>query len=309
MRTLPPRILFVSLLPLLFLGSACASTPGDPHWALPADHADGAPRTFDEEMMLADRLRDSGQQPEAAWHYVRGLQLDNKSPIPRERLGYMQLGRDSDRAQKIFEELVDEHPELFTGHLGLGLSHLTNGDHDRARTSLEKALEIDADSAIAHLGLGMIDDERGAHDVAQDHYLKAVELDPKRYEIPNNLGMSYLMTRDFEFAADAFRHAIFLEPRDPALYNNLAIALAHQGHYRKALEGFRRHSSEGDALNNLGYVCHMNGDFENALRFFERSLLAGPADRVTVLMNMRAAENGLKLAKLHPASSPGGAGE
>jgi Flp pilus assembly protein TadD len=251
------------------------------------------PLTFQEEIDLADKLRNAGQQPEAAWHYVRGMQLNEENPLPQQRLAYMQLTRDVDRAERIFGDLVAKHPDLTSGYLGLGLAEIATGKPDSARAALEKVLEMDPDSAMAHMGLGMLDDKIGEHDAARIHYEKAHKSAPSRYEIQNNLGMSYLIHGDFEQAEESFREAIFLEPRDPALYNNLAVALTLQGEYSVALENFRKYANEGDALNNIGYACVMNGEFERAVRYFERSLLAGPSNRTAVLVNLRAAENAL----------------
>jgi Flp pilus assembly protein TadD len=251
------------------------------------------PLTFAEEVQMADHLRDSGQLPEAAWHYIRSMQLDDENPLPRQRLGYLQLSRDVERAQKIFSDLVAEHPEIASAHLGLGLAHVAKGELVTARPSLERAIELDHTLGVAYMGLGMVYDKQGEHDRAQQQYEHAYAQDPSRYEIKNNLGMSHLMNGSFGQAVQAFRDAIYLEPRDPTLYNNLAIALARQGDYTSAYQNFRRFSNEADALNNLGYVSVMNGDFERAIKYFERSLLEGPTQRKTVLVNMRVAEDGL----------------
>jgi Flp pilus assembly protein TadD len=289
------------LLPLLLLSSlACASTKTDP----PLEYNEAArvefrkpekpvPLTFEEEVRVADRLRDSGQLPEAAWHYVRSMQLDGSSPLPKQRLGYLQLSNDVDRADMIFRELVEDHPEIGSAHLGLGLARVVSGRHLQARPSLLRALDLDPSLATAHVGLGMIHDKLGEHDLAQMEYEVASEQDPRRYEIKNNLGMSHLMSGNFGQAAQSFRDAIYLEPRDPTLYNNLAIAMARQGDYRGAYRSFRHNSNEADALNNLGYVSLVNGDFERAIKYFERSLLEGPSQRARVLVNMRAAEDAL----------------
>lgn len=255
--------------------------------------------TFSQEMTMADNLRDSGQFPEAAWHYIRSIQLNEENPIPKERLGYLQLSRDVHRAERIFSELVVDHPKLATGHLGLGLAKVATGELDVARPALLRAIELDPDLAASYLGMGMIHDKRGEHEQAQAQYELARERDPNRYEIHNNLGMSFLMSEDYARAVKSFRDAIYLEPRDATLYNNLAMAAGRQGDYATAYDNFRRHSSDADALNNLGYVSLMNHDFERAIRYFERSLLEGPTMRSTVLVNMRIAEDAMLTAAIH----------
>jgi Flp pilus assembly protein TadD len=296
-----PRLWSLLLLPLaLALGCAGGAKQQDrfPHFEGVEELPDAKPvaaasLNFEEEVRLADQLRDLGEDPEAAWHYLRGLQLDQLSPIPKQRLGFMQLTRDVARAEKIFEQLVADHPELVSGRLGLGLARIASGKHEEARACFVKALELDSSSAVAHVGLGMIDDKLGRYARAQVHYQQAHERDPSRYEIKNNLGMSYLISGRYDKAREAFLDAIFLEPRDPAIYNNLAIATALEGDHQEAVKLFRKYSIEADALNNIGYVCLMNGEYRRAVKYFEHSLLKGPTHRRTVLVNLRSAEDAL----------------
>lgn len=291
--------LLLLLLPLLPLLACSAKDPVGLQYAnveppppLP-EPKEQKPLTVDGELARADMLRDNGDLPEAVWHYVRGLQLDRVNPGPRQRLGYMQLSRDIERAEKIFERLVGEHPRLVSGHVGLGLAQIAVDKPESARSSFETALRLDPDSALSEMGLGMVDDRLGNHERARGHYVVAQELDPYRYVIPNNLGMSHLISGNYEEAADAFSEAIFLEPRDPALYNNLGITRAREGRYDAALESFRKVSGEADALNNVGFVCLTTGEFERAQEFLERSLMKGPSERETVIANLRAAEDAM----------------
>ncbi len=251
------------------------------------------PLTLEEEIIEADRLRDTGQIPEAAWHYTRALQLDATHPAPRQRLGYMQLPRDAQRAERIFAELVDEHPDLSSAHAGLGLARIALDDLEGATEAMQRAVELNPGLSIAHMGLGMLEDRRRRHEHARNHYFKALELEPRRYEIINNIGVSMMMSGDFDGAANAFEEAIYFEPRDPMLYNNLGMAQARMGHYDAALDNLMRFATEGDALNNLGYACLMNRDYQSAVGYFERSLLAGPSERDVVLANLRKAEDEL----------------
>ncbi len=287
------------LLAALLIGPGCAKDqPRSPLSYTPEEKAEirdpsARPLTFEEEIETADRLRDSGLLPEAAWHYARALQLDTAHPAPRQRLGYLQLARDAQRSERIFLELVAHHPELASAHAGLGLARISLGDTAGAKAAMDHALALDPDLAIAHMGLGMLEDRRQRHEAARAHYFTALELDPRRYEIVNNIGMSLMMSGDFEGAANAFEEAIFFEPRDPMLYNNLGMAQARLGLYESALENLTRHASKADALNNLGYACMMNGDFQSAITYFERSLLEGPSRLETVLANLRRAETQL----------------
>ena len=214
------------------------------------------PLSFAEELTLADSLRDNGQMPEAAWHYLRGLQLDTQSPLPRQRMGFLQLGNDVPRSERIFAGLTEKHPEMSSAHLGLGLSRIALGDLDGGRAALHRSLELDPDSAAAYTGLGYIADLEQRYGDAEWRYRQALRLQPQHYEILNNLGMSYLLSGQSQQAAEVFRQSLYVFPRDPTVYNNLGVALARMGRYDDALENLTRYAPEADALNNLGLISH-----------------------------------------------------
>jgi Flp pilus assembly protein TadD len=296
-------LLAATALALVFV-TGCANEPAQPQGPVFAKHepVDPAkiketdkprPLTFDEEIEMADRLRDSGQFPEAAWHYIRGLQLEGDNPLPRQRMGFLHLGEDTVRGEQIFADLTEQYPDMASAHLGLGLAHISLGQLDVARKSIERSLELEPESAIALTALGYIADLEGRHAEAQARYLAAREIEPSRYEISNNLGMSYLMSEDFEAAAEAFNHAIHVYPRDPTVYNNLGVAMGRMGRYKEALEQLMRFSSRADALNNVGLISHLNGDDARAIKYYERSLLQGPTNRDVVLINLRVSEDAL----------------
>ena len=159
-----------------------------------------------------------------------------------------------------------------------------------ARDSLQRAVELDPKATVAHVALGLVADSQGRHIDAQGHYEAALALEPDRYEVQNNLGMSRLLSNDFEGAVSAFREAAHIDPRDPAVYNNLGVALARMRLYGEALENFRRSSGDADAFNNLGLICHANGDYGLAITYFEKALLLGPSNRDVVLANLEATE-------------------
>ena len=286
---------------LLFASMAlgCASTrsadEAESRWEevtgrAPVSTSTREPRSFEQEVARGDQLRDQGDEPQAVWHYLRSLQLDASSPVPRARVAYMHLVEDPARGQRIFEELIEAHPQLADAHMGRGLSLIAQNRLVRARGSLERALELDPEAVVALVALGLLCDQAGEHELAQRYYGAAIVIEPGRYEVRNNLGMSYLLTGAFEHAAEAIRDAVYIDPRDPALYNNLGVALGRMRLYEEALDNFRRTSDEADALNNLGLVCHVNGDYGLAITYYEQSLLIGPSERDVVLVNLEASE-------------------
>ncbi|MBW2722960.1 MAG: tetratricopeptide repeat protein [Deltaproteobacteria bacterium] len=250
-----------------------------------------APLSFEEELAKADRMRDSGQQQESIWRYLRALQLNFNSPIPRQRIAYVHLAKDVDRAEQIFRRLVKERPAMPSLRVGLGLAEFAAGKHEQATETLKFALALDPDSAVALTALGLMDDARGDYEEARRHYAEALILEPSRYEIQNDIGMSYMMDGQFEEAVEAFNSAIFLDPNDPVVHNNLGFVLGKLRRYDDALESFKTFSPEGEAISNTGSMCFLNGDYRCAIDYYERALLMPVDDREQLLSNLRAAEN------------------
>jgi Flp pilus assembly protein TadD len=249
------------------------------------------PLSFAEELAEADRIRDSGRQQEAIWRYLRALQLDFDSPIPRQRIAFIHLAEDIARAEQIFRGLVRERPAMASLRVGLGLAEFAAGKHDQATQTLKFALALAPDSAVAITALGLMDDARGDYASAQRHYARASALEPLRYEIPNNAGMSYTMDGQFERAVEAFGTAIFLDPNDPVVHNNLGFVLGKLRRYDEALESFKTFGADGEALSNTGSMCFLNGDYQCAIDYYERSLQTPLVERERVLFNLRAAED------------------
>jgi len=313
--------LFTAIVLCVLALNGCATTPESSQTVEPPPYIDAdavptakamtphAPLSFEAELARADQIRDAGQQQEAIWRYLRALQLDFDSPIPRERIAYIHLAKDVDRAEHIFRRLVKERPAMPSMRVGLGLAEYAAGKHEQASETLQFALALDPESAVAITALGLIDDARGDHESARLRYAEALALEPARYEIQNNAGMSYTMSGDFEKAIEAFNNAIFLDPNDPVVHNNLGFVLGKMRRYDAALESFKTFSPEGEALSNTGSMCFLNGDYRCAIDYYESALQVPIDDREQLLSNLRAAEDAyLQEAGGDPAAvAPSGA--
>jgi Flp pilus assembly protein TadD len=251
--------------------------------------------TVAEKLQEGDGYRASGETGRAMWCYLQAHNLDLKDPKPVTRIASLHLAKDPDRAERLFLELAQKHPESAPAHTGLGLARLSKGDLAQAGASLGRAVELDPKSVVALAALGVVNDRLKKHDEAQAHYRRALQVQPKDYETLNNLGVSCLLTGDHAAAVSALRRAAALEPRDPAVHNNLGMALAGLERYGEALEAFRRGGSEQGALNNLAYAYYLNGRFEDAIAHYERALLAQGDNKVTILRNLRLAQEALAL--------------
>jgi Flp pilus assembly protein TadD len=248
-----------------------------------------------EKLREGDSYRASGETGRAMWNYLQAHHLDRDDPAPLERIASLHLKKDPDRAEALFLDLAQKHPESAPAHAGLGLAKLSKGDLPQAGASLRRAVELDPKSVVALSALGVVYDRLEMHDRAQKYYRQALAVHPRDYESLNNLGVSCMLTGDHAAAADAFRKAAALEARDLAVQNNLGMALAGMEQYDEALEAFRKGGDEQGALNNLAYSYYLNGEFAEAIAHYERALVADGDGKVTILRNLRLAQEAFAL--------------
>jgi Flp pilus assembly protein TadD len=172
---------------------------------------------------------------------------------------------------------------------GIGLSLLHLGDAPEAATQLRKALELDGMLWRAYSALGWIHDARKEWSLAELNYRRALAVVPESAIVHNNLGMSYLLQRRFAAAVVTFRRALELDPSLAPARANLRIALASQGHYAEALAGASKEALP-DALNDVGYLAMMRGDYEIAEGYFSRAMRMSPSYHNLAARNLESLE-------------------
>jgi Flp pilus assembly protein TadD len=262
------------------------------------------PATFEERLARGDRYLAAGQVAEALWEYAAAYQIDPEAAAPRERLGYVHLRKNPERAQPLFESALEREPNSVSGHIGLGLSLLASGDREGGISHLERAVEIDPNSPKARAALGVSLDQLGRGQEALVHLEAAHQLRPHDARILNNLGVAYLRAGQPERAEPLLRAALREDDRDVELRsNNLGMAIALQGRFDEALEYFRRGGDEQSARSNLGYAHHVRGELDQATAEYERALLVGGPANVDVVRNLEAVRRA-QIAGRSPAPTP-----
>ena len=256
-------------------------------------------KTVEERLAEADRYLADGHGGQAVWGYLEAQRADPSAVSPRLRIGFLEIGRDPERAEALFAAIVRDEPDSAEAHAGLGLARFAQNRLEPARDELERAVALDPASSRALAWLAVVTDLLGDSARSRDCAERAHRLRPNDPRIVNSLGVSELVSVDFAGAEQAFRSAILLDPNDdPILRNNLGLALGRQGHYEQAYAEFRRAGAEPAALNNLGYLYYLNGEHAKAIETFERSLQAGGGEeRVTVVRNLEAARAALERSR------------
>lgn len=164
------------------------------------------------------------------------------------------LRGDHARAKEIYEEILEESPEVGPAYHGLGLAAIELGEWGVARDALYDAMSADPFvTAKARCALGYLYERIGNPEEAQVHYSAAYEADPKDPEVIFWNGRGSMLLRDHEQAHDMLLEALAGMP------------------------------DQLDVLSALSETSYMLGRYADALRYVEKALEQSP-DAVSLLV-------------------------
>jgi Flp pilus assembly protein TadD len=243
------------------------------------------------DLKLVDRLNQIPDDYAAA--FVHGELLLN-------------MGRGSDAMSRFL--LASQSDELRAQALqGLGLALIkVAGQHEAPSVNLEEAVSRDPTLWRAHNGLGQIYDTDREWEKAETAYLKAIELQPNNPILYSNLGMSYLLQKRYDAATLRFRQALQLDPEMVVARTNLRLSYASQGKYVQALAGVADRDMP-NALNDVGFLAMVRGDFDAAEAYLTRALETSPSYHRKAATNLKRLEEMRLLQAESDAAPPAGA--
>ena len=134
-------------------------------------------------------------------------------------------------------------------------------------------------------------------DSAIDHFQKAVELDPKFALAYSGLGSCYVNrvlkglgeSDDYEKAENAFNKALALDPKLLEARMHMAFIYLNSGEKPKAREEVERlreeYPNDVGVQFVRGVLARLDGEYERALRSYDRMVRLNPAERVVASYN------------------------
>ena len=188
---------------------------------------------------------------------------------------------------------------------GMGQALLAMGNSTAAISQLNKALETDPSLWRSWAALGRAYDREKRWSEAAAAYDKGLAVSPNPALLMNNIGMSLLLQKRYGEAATQFEKAMVEDPALEAARSNLRIAMAWEGRYVEALAGAQP-NERADALNNVGYVAMLRGDYKEAQQYFLQALESSPTYHNGAAMNLEALRTLVKSkAPVHVPQSAG----
>jgi tetratricopeptide (TPR) repeat protein/predicted Ser/Thr protein kinase len=220
--------------------------------------------------------------------------VDAYESYARGMMNLRQATRDSiDRAIAAFEDATRHDPEYARAWAALGGAHGLKANFlsipDMLNESVEierRALAIDPQLADAHMWLGSGLLALGRVDEAIAEIREALRLDPENGQAYQGLARACWVGKgDFASAIPLFERAIELNPEAGYSYLQLSMLLAWEGQLDRAGEiaaravDLQEQFISGNfglqivgAHSRLGYVYYLKGEYDEALREYEREL-------------------------------------
>jgi serine/threonine protein kinase/Tfp pilus assembly protein PilF len=212
----------------------------------------------------------------------------------RGMMNLRQATRDSiDRAIAAFEDATRHDPEYSIAWAALGGAYGLKGNFLSIDEMLHKAIElerralsIDPELADAHMWLGSALLALGKSDEAIASIREAIRLEPDNGQAHQGLARALWVGKgQFVEAIPEFERAIELNPEAGYSYLQLSMLLAWEGRFDRAEEICRRAVDLQEqyisgnaglqivgAHSRLGYVHYLRGNYDEALRAYEREM-------------------------------------
>ncbi|HEX7119214.1 MAG TPA: tetratricopeptide repeat protein [Longimicrobiales bacterium] len=182
---------------------------------------------------------------------------------------------DYERALETLKEGLVLYPHAAELHVGLGYTRLARDEFAWAKQAFEKALALDPDHEDALVGLGEVLLRLGRRDEALELFDR-VRRGGCADDLDLLLSMGRALYRDqlYEEARDVFADATALHPESADAVAALAYTLHRLGRAGAARRELRRALRLDPQLHEariyLGHLLYDRGDWEGALRQFER---------------------------------------
>lgn len=236
---------------------------------------------------LAMKTSTSSHQPGASVSSISDHETNRKYRQGMELLSRADIDGNVDEAVVLFEKLVEQRPDLATGHAGLAhaLWYRARNARDEATNqaalqSALRAVELDPFFAPGHVSLGLariaVEPEQ-----ALEAFETALRLDPSAADAHMGMGRLYDEVLDNNEAALAsYRRSVEVRPDNHELRNIFGAFLWRIGKMEEAAEQFSKSielvPDSVFAYSNLAGVHFMQGDFDSAASLLQRALQVRP---------------------------------
>jgi len=267
--------------------AGCASEPVQPAVPKSDNLYSGQPRAVygtefpaasaPEATLRGDAAFAKGDLDRALYFYVESLNIDPAQVSTLLKIGSIHRQRgDQDRALAAYRRVLAVEPDNVNALEGAGLVLLDRRAHDSAGELLGRAAAHDPNRWRAFEGLGVLADLRGDYAKAIESYAAALKVRPDRASLYSNRGYSRYLAGDIAGAEVDFRAALSVDPGFDRAWRNLGLLYVRQKRYEDALATFERVEARSAALNDVGYLAMLEGDYATAESYLSEAISVSP---------------------------------
>jgi Flp pilus assembly protein TadD len=175
-------------------------------------------------------------------------------------------------AVTLYQNVVQEHPELPKARTSLAQALLDKGDAALALRNFRDAKKLDPENAANPLGAGQALLALHRPGDAMKEFRLALQKDPANVNAMIGLGVAFDSLEQHPDAQKYYQKALAIEPQNGAARNNYGLSLALTGLHDEAIaELLPLTKEDGEvgrkARQNLSMSYAMRGDFVNASRW------------------------------------------
>lgn len=230
-----------------------------------------------ESVLRGDDALRGGDFDRALFEYVTALELGDKTAETPYKVGRIHSQRGNRRLASVGYVMALQRESKHAGALeGLGLLQLEERNYDAAKVYLVRAVETDQRRWEAHNALGVIADLENDYDAAQGHYHAALAMRPGSAQLLNNLGYSRYLAGQWEEAMVHLGKSVNKDRSYEKAWMNLGLIHTRRGNYAEALHAYRQVMEPPEALNNVGYVASLDGNYKIAESYLRQAIDLSP---------------------------------
>jgi tetratricopeptide (TPR) repeat protein len=216
------------------------------------------------------------------YSFKSGLEADPAAVAQRLRKAaeICQLG-DMERAESMYQEVLEEQPNQFEALLALGAIALKTNQPKRAVEFVAKATLRVPRSSNAYNNLGGALLDLAQHAKAIECFSEAISLDPNNAEAFYNLGNALLDLQQYEGALESYDGAIAIRSRFAMAHCNRGIAQSGLGQPEAALASFDEaveiEPDNAEAHYNRGRLLYAEyRQVDEAIKSYSRAISIKP---------------------------------
>jgi len=171
-------------------------------------------------------------------------------------------------------------------HNTLGLIYKETGEYEMAVQEYKRTFQITPTNNEAIRGLAQTYESLNMLEEAEANYRKIIQLQPDRWGGYFDMGYFYNAHGEKDKAVTMLHHAAELVPYNVWDYNDIGVLyymLDYNSDARKMWQKSLEIEPNYAAYSNLGYMAHMERNFEEAASYYEKALEL--SDRNHIIIN------------------------